>query len=306
MKIVFLDAETLGNVSLAPIERLGEFVVFERTAPGQAAERIKDAEIVITNKVRMTADLMSRASKLKLVCVAATGTDNVDSEAARSLGIEVKNVVGYSTDSVAQMVFVQLLNLVVRPQRYDNYVKSGRYAASNLFTEVSDLFPELAGKTMGIVGMGRIGQKVASIAAAFGMTVIYFPTSGIAHNTDYPSASLEELLSSSDVVSLHCPLNNTTRNLIGSAQLRLMKPSSYLINMARGGIVDWSSLVSALDAGIISGAAVDVFPQEPVSPPVMEHPERLLLSPHVAWTSREAISRLVEGIANNIAEFVKK
>lgn len=305
MKIVFLDADTLGGVSLDPIRKLGELTVYDRSTQAEAAERISDAHVLIINKVSVTEDLMACAPELELICIAATGTDNVDLQAAARRGIAVRNVVGYSTDSVAQLVFAQLLTLVVRPERYDCYVKSGRYFENGLFTEISNPYHELAGKTMGIAGMGKIGQKVASIAAAFGMDVIYYPTSGVPHCPQYKNVGLEELLRRSDVLSVHCPLNDRTRGLIGREQIELMKPTAYIINMARGGIVDETALVSALDRGIIAGAAVDVFTSEPVQPFKMDHPERLLLSPHVAWTSSEAILRLVSGIASNIEEFTK-
>lgn len=306
-KIVFLDAATLGGTSLQPIAELGELVCFPTSTPEEATERVKDADILIVNKIKVTDSLLSAAPKLKLLCEAATGVNNIDLEAARKRGIPVRNVAGYSTDSVAQLTFTQVLTLLCRPARFDSYVKDGSYSASGIFTEVSSPFTEIAGKTMGVIGMGTIGGKVAAIASAFGMKVIYFSTSGTSHCKDYPSVSLAELLEKSDVVSIHAPLNDATRGLIGADQLRTMKPSAILVNMARGGIVDEKALADALDAGTIAGAALDVFTTEPIPSAnplmAMSHPERILFTPHVAWASSEALNRLVLGIAANIRNY---
>jgi len=304
MKIVFLDSATLGSALLDRIEALGELVCYDTSSPAEALERVIDAEVLIVNKIRVTDELMAAAPRLRLICEAATGVNNIDLKAAERRGIIVRNVAGYSTESVVQLAFTQILSLIVNPLRFDAEVKDGRYSRSGLFTDVSSPFPELAGKTMGIVGMGVIGSRVAAVASAFGMKVIYFSTSGTAHCNAYPAVPLETLLSKSDVVSIHCPLNERTAGLIGKKELALMKPTAILVNVARGGIVDEAALSSAVGSGSISGAAVDVFTCEPVP---LDHPylycarpERLLLSPHVAWTSVEAITRLVEGIAENI------
>ena len=306
MKIVFLDASTLGAASLEPLRALGELVCYPYSSPAEALERVKEAEVLIINKVKVTAALMDAAPNLRLICEAATGVNNIDLEAAAQRGIPVKNVAGYSTDSVVQLTFTLILNLLCRPAGYDSYVKSGRYSASPIFTDVSNPFTELAGKTIGIVGMGTIGQRVAKVAEAFGMKVIYFSTSGTSHCKDYPSVSIEELMSSSDIVSIHAPLNARTNGLIGARELALMRGSAIIINIGRGGIVDEQALADAISAGAIAGAGLDVFTSEPLPAgnPLLHtaHPERLTFTPHIAWASREALSRLVQGIAMNISD----
>lgn len=307
LKIVFLDADTLGNASLALIEALGELVTYPRSTPEQGKERVGDAEVLIVNKFKVTEDFLECAPKLKLICEAATGVDNIDRAAAQKRGIDVRNVAAYSTDSVAQLTFTQILGLTLDAGYYDTRVKNGTYSRSGLFTDLSYPFSELSGKTLGIIGLGTIGQKVATIGEAFGMQVIYHPTSGKPHSEQYLAVSLDTLLSTSDVVSIHCPLNDATRGLVGWEQLCLMKRSAILVNAARGRIVDEAALARAISEERIAGAAVDVFSTEPLSAdnPLLHtaHPERLRLTPHIAWTSREAVARLVEGIALNIKTF---
>ena len=307
MKIVFLDSATLGDTSLAPIASLGELVTYPTSTPEEALERVAEAEVLIINKVKVTETLLAAAPRLRLVCEAATGVNNIDLAAAERRGIPVRNVAGYSTDAVAQLSFTQILNLSVNPARFDAYVKDGSYSCSGLFTEVSSPYPELAGKILGIIGMGTIGQRVAQIAGAFGMQVAYFSTSGTSHCQDYPSLSLNALLECSDVVSIHCPLNPRTAGLIGYEQLCRMKKTAIIVNMARGGIIEESALARAISEERIAGAAVDVFTTEPLPAdhPLLHttHPERLRLTPHVAWASQEALKRLVSGIADNIRTF---
>ena len=242
MKIVFLDAGTLGDVSFAPIEKLGELVSYANSTAEEALERVKDCDVMIVNKVKVTPELMDAAKNLKLVCEAATGVNNIDMEYAASKGIPVKNVAGYSTESVVQSTFMHILSLVGRLPYYDARVKSGRYSWSGMFTDVSEPFFELDGKTIGIIGMGTIGRRVARVAEAFGMKVIYYSTSGTSHCTDWPSVPLERLMSGSDVVSVHAPLNERTAGLVGTEELALMKPSAVIVNMGRGGIVDEAAL----------------------------------------------------------------
>lgn len=305
-KIVFLDAATLGAVSLAPISSLGELVCYPNSTPKEALERVGDADVLIVNKIKVTDELLSAATSLKLICEAATGVNNIDLEAAGRRGIPVRNVAGYSTDSVVQTTFALILSLISEVGRFDSYVKDGSYSRSGLFTEVSAPYMELAGKTMGIIGMGTIGHRVADVARAFGMDVVYFSTSGTSHCKDFPSVSLEKLLAASDVISIHSPLNERTKGLIGAAEIRKMKASAILVNAARGGIVDEKALADAISDGIIAGAAADVFTQEPLPAdnPLLHtsRPERLRFTPHVAWASREALERLVAGIAKNISE----
>lgn len=308
MKIVFLDAETMGDVSFAPIEKYGDLICYDRSTPGQALERVADCDVMIVNKVRVTPELIDAAPYLKMICEAATGVNNIDLEYAQKKGIPVRNAVGYSTDSVVQMTFAHLLSLAGRSRYYDEAVRSGHYSEYGLFTDVSQKWFELSGKSMGIIGLGNIGKKVAKVAQAFGMKVSYYSTSGTSHCTDYPSLQLDELLSGSDVVSIHAPLNERTAGLLGSRELRLMKPEAYLLNMGRGGIVDEGALAAAIDEGVIAGAALDVFVTEPLPAdnPLMNvsRKENLILSPHVAWASVEARERLVGMIADNISSLL--
>lgn len=306
MKIVFLDAATVGDTSLAPIARLGELVCYDRSTPAEARERVGDCDVLIVNKFRVDSDLLDVAPALKLVCEAATGVNNIDVEACEKRGIPVRNVAGYSTDSVVQETFMHMLSLLGKAPYFDGAVKSGAYSRSGLFTDVSHPFIEITGKTLGIIGMGTIGQKVASVAAAFGMRVIYFSTSGTGHCKDYPCVDLDTLLAESDVVSIHAPLNARTQGLLKMAELRKMKPSAFLINMGRGGIVDEADLAAAVDEGVIAGAALDVFTVEPLPSdhPFLQvkHPERFRFTPHTAWASVEARERLIAIIADNIAK----
>lgn len=304
MKIVFLDAATMGNVSFEPFERLGDFTRYENSTPEEARERVRDIDVLLINKVLVDRGLIDSAPNLKLICIAATGVNNIDVEYAASKGIPVRNVAGYSTDSVVQSTFMHILSLVGGAPYFDASVKSGSYSRSGMFTDPDWNWWELAGKTIGIIGLGNIGGKVAKIAEAFGMKVCYFSTSGTGHCKDYPCLPLDQLLARSDVVSVHAPLNDRTLNLIGPEELRLMKPTAYLVNMGRGAIIDEKALADAVDAGVIAGAGIDVFVTEPIPEDhpylMMKHPERMRLAPHVAWASMEARQRLVGMMADNI------
>ena len=306
MKIVFLDAATMGDVSFEPIARLGEFTAYSSSTPEEARERVKDVDVMIINKILVDKQLIDSAANLKLICISATGTNNIDVEYAASKGIPVRNVAGYSTDSVAQSTFMHILSLIGGAPYFDRSVKSGDYSRSGMFTDPNWSWCELAGKTLGVVGMGNIGRKVASIAEAFGMKVCYYSTSGTGHCKEYPCMALEELLSVSDVVSIHAPLNEKTDGLIGEKELSMMKRSAFLVNMGRGAIVNEAALASAVDAGVIAGAGLDVFVTEPIPEDhpylKMQHPERMSLAPHVAWASVEARTRLVSMIADNISK----
>lgn len=309
MKIVYLDASTLGDTQMDEIRALGEYVSYPMCTREEALERVSDCEVLIVNKVRVDEELLAAAPKLKLICEAATGVNNIDLEAAARRGIPVRNVAGYSTESVVQSTFTHLLSLVGNAPYFDDYVKSGKYSACGIFTNVSHPFMELDGKTMGIIGMGTIGKRVAAVATAFGMKVVYYSTSGTSHCTDYPSLPLEELLAQSDAVSVHAPLNGRTKGLVGASELRMMKPTAVLLNLGRGGIVDEGALAEAVDEGVIAGAALDVYLEEPLpaDSPLMHlrHPERFRFSPHTAWASAEALRRLASGVAANIREFLE-
>ena len=305
MKIVFLDGITLGDTPLDPIASLGELVVYPTSTREEALARVADCEVLIINKIKVDKALIDAAPSLRLVCEAATGVNNIDVDYAAQKGIPVRNVAGYSTDSVVQETFMHILSLLGNGPYFDRKVKSGEYSRGGLFTDISAPFVEMAGKTLGIIGMGTIGRKVAGVAVAFGMKVVYYSTSGTNHCKDYPALSLKELLQRSDVVTIHAPLNQRTLGLIGAEELSWMKPSAYLVNMGRGGIVDEEALAKAVDGGVIAGAALDVFAVEPLpaGSPLLKvsHPERFRFTPHTAWASVEARTRLVEAIAANIS-----
>ena len=307
LKIVFLDAQTLGDdISLAPVSALGEYVSYPSTRPEEVFGRIAGFDVVITNKVWMGKEQIDSNPALKLICVAATGTNNVDTAYAASKGIPVRNAVDYSTESVTQVTWMHILSLVGKARYFDAYVKDGAYSASGCFTNAAVPFFELRGKTFGTVGLGNIGSRVAAVAEAFGMKVLYYPTSGKPHSDRYEAdTDLASFLSRCDIVSVHCPLNERTDGLIGYGQLRRMKPTAYIVNMGRGGIVVEADLVRALDEGLVAGAATDVFTKEPLPAEHpylhMQHPERLLLTPHIGWASREARECLVRKIAENIS-----
>ena len=311
MKTVFLDAVTLGSdISFAPIGKFGELVCYPTSSPEEAMVRVKDCDILIINKVKVTKELIDAAGSLKLICEAATGVNNIDLEYAALKGIPVKNVAGYSTETVVQTTFMHILNLSCGFAYYDGKVKSGEYGRSGMFTDVSLPFHELSGKTIGVIGMGTIGSRVARVAEAFGMKVVYYSTSGTSHCREYPSVPLDRLMSESDVVTVHAPLNDRTAGLIGEREIAMMKPSAVIVNAGRGGIVDEKALAEAVDEGRIAGAGLDVYSAEPLpeDSPLMKvvHKERLSLTPHTAWASVEARTRLVEGIARNIGEFIGK
>ena len=305
MKIVFLDGITLGDTPLDPIASLGELVVYPTSTREEALARVADCEVLIINKIKVDKALIDAAPSLRLVCEAATGVNNIDVDYAAQKGIPVRNVAGYSTDSVVQETFMHILSLLGNGPYFDRKVKSGEYSRGGLFTDISAPLVEMAGKTLGIIGMGTIGRKVAGVAVAFGMKVVYYSTSGTNHCKDYPALGLKELLQRSDVVTIHAPLNQRTLGLIGAEELSWMKPSAYLVNMGRGGIVDEEALAKAVDGGVIAGAALDVFAVEPLpaGSPLLKvsHPERFRFTPHTAWASVEARTRLVEAIAANIS-----
>jgi lactate dehydrogenase-like 2-hydroxyacid dehydrogenase len=308
--IVFLDAETLGEVpGYYHLTRMGNLTVYPSTSSDQLIDRIQGREIIITNKVVIDREVMAACPSVKLICIAATGMNNVDLESAAKMGIQVKNVAGYSTESVVQHTFSMLFYLMGNLPYYDRYVKEGHYAASGLFTHHGKPFYELDGKQYGIIGMGNIGKRVAAVAAAFGAKVQCFSTTGKNLDAGYLSVSLGELLKESDVISVHCPLTDTTRNLIGFEQFRMMKKSALILNMGRGGIVNETDLARALEKGLIAGAALDVLEKEPpeASNPLfhLKQPEKLLITPHIAWASCESRERLMQGINQNITEYLK-
>ena len=309
MKIVFLDEYSVCGRDLSPIKRFGDYTGYDVTSPEQVLERCADAEVVISNKVVLDATIITSLPKLRLICVAATGMNNIDLNAAAEHGVEVRNAVGYSTYSVAETTICSALSLLREVTYYDNYFKSGEYAKSERIFNFDRPTAQLRGKRWGIIGMGNIGREVARLAEAFGCDVAYYSTSGVERNEAYNKLSLNELLNSSDVISIHCPLNEHTQNLISAEELAMMKKSAILINVAGGGIVNEAALAEALNCGNLRSAALDVFTTEPLreSPLYnLKDPYRLLASPHNAWSSVEAIDRLIACIAGNIQEYITK
>lgn len=307
MKIVFLDEYTLGGADLTAIRTLGEYVGYEKTKPEEVVARAEGAEVLIVNKVIIGEQEMAQLPDLRLICVAATGVNNIDLEAAKRRGISVRNAVGYSTHTVAEATLGSVLALQRQVCYYDRYVKSGAYSASGEWVNFDRPTHRLWGKNWGVVGMGNIGREVARLAEAFGCKVAYSSTSGVARNEAYPQMALNELLAWADVVSVHCPLNETTRGMIDTEEIALMKPTALIVNVARGGIVVEEAVRKALDEGKLAGAAFDVYPSEPMpaDSPLLhtDNPDKLLLSPHNAWSAVESIENLVECIATNIKNY---
>lgn len=305
MQIVFLDCGTMGDTPLTAIEALGTLTRYYSSTAAEARARVRDADVAIVNKVVIDKEFLDAAPKLRLVCEAGTGINNINVDLCRERGVLVRNVAGYSTDSVAQTTWMHILNLAGKAFYYDNKVKSGSYSKGSIHTDSSTAFTELAGKTLGIIGMGAIGQKVARIATAFDMKVMYFSTSGTSHCKDYPSVPIGTLLAESDVISINAPYNARTANLIDYEGFRKMKRTAFLVNTGRGGIAVEADLARALDDGLIAGAALDVYVQEPIPTdnPLMhlKDPSKLLFTPHIAWASREARQRLADEMAANIA-----
>lgn len=306
MNIVLLDTLTYGDTSLAGFEALGDVTAYLTTTTEQTVQRVAQADVVVTNKVVISDAVMNAAPNLKLICVAATGTNNIDHDAAARRGIAVKNVAGYSTDAVVQHTFSMLFYLMGHSRYYDEYVKSGQWQKEAVFTHIGPSFSELRGKTWGIVGLGEIGRSVATIAKAFGANVCYYSTSGKNQTSDFEKTTLSRLIENSDVISIHAPLNPATENLISHSELLQMKDGAVLLNLGRGGIVDEDALSVIIDVKPVY-VGLDVLVKEPMTTPhpllAIKHPERLYMTPHIAWTSVEARERLIAATIENIKTF---
>ncbi|NLY03492.1 MAG: D-2-hydroxyacid dehydrogenase, partial [Campylobacter sp.] len=300
MKIVCLDADTLGyDVDLKIFEKFGSFYAYSNTKAEDTIKRLKDVDIVITNKVLITKQVIEQTN-LKLICVSATGLNNIDLKAAKESGIPVKNVAGYSTNSVVQQTFATLLELTNNTNYYRTFVNNGEWVKNDIFTHLGPKINEIAGRKFGIIGLGTIGKKVAVIASAFGCEIYYYSTSGKNKNSEYISVGLDELLATCDIISIHAPLNEQTRNLISKDELNRLKPGAILMNFGRGGIVNEADLAKVIDKKEIK-VALDVLETEPM---VENHPflsirnkQNLLITPHIAWASIEARTLLIEKIA---------
>ena len=309
MKIVFLETDTLGNdVNLAKFDTLGEVVKYPMTVPAQVPERVIDADIIIVNKVPMNEMALAEANDLKLICLTATGTNIVDFDYTNSRNITVTNVKGYSTQSVIQHTFALFFYVYEKLSYYDNFVKSGDYISSDIFSHFEKKFNELYGKTWGIIGLGEIGRGVADIAKLFGCNVIYYSTSGRNDNSDYQKVDFDTLISQSDVISIHAPLNDKTTDLIGEEELRRMKRSAILLNLGRGPIVNESALYKALNEDWIAGAGLDVLTVEPMtnSNPLakIKDSTKLIITPHIAWATMEARQRVTDEVYMNIVAYL--
>ena len=308
MKIVILDRKTLGyDIDVSVFEKFGNVISFDITKPDETKERIKDADIILTNKVYVGKEELEN-SKVKLICIAATGTNNVDLIYAKEANIDVKNVAGYSTSSVVQLGFSMIFYFVQKLDYYKNYVDSGNWQKSDIFTHIDMPFFELDGKKVGIIGLGEIGRDFAKKAKAFSCEVVYYSTSGNNQNSEYKSVSLEELLKTCDIISVHAPLNEKTKDLLGYKELNLLKDGAILLNLGRGGIINETELAKILDEKEIY-CGLDVVTKEPIEQnnPLLnvKNKQRLLLTPHIAWASIEARKRLIEKVAKNIEDFLK-
>lgn len=303
MKIVILDALTLGDdLDLSAIAAIGNLMIYPTTSKEEVVKRISDADIVITNKVVIGREQMETTSLLKLICVAATGMNNIDLEAAKDLNISVRNVSGYSTEGVAQHAMACILYGSQHMSYYNTYSRT-EYVSSPVFTNHGRTIYELKGKTIGILGMGAIGQRVAQLATAFGLNIQYHSASGKNLDQPYKHVDRNTFFTTSDIISIHAPLNSATKNFVNAESISRMKSSASLVNTGRGGIVDEEALASALNSDKLSFAALDVFEQEPIRKDhslLKVSPEKILLTPHIAWASLESRKKLIDGIELNI------
>lgn len=308
MKLVVLERNSVGtDIDVSGFEKFGQVTYYANTLADNTAERVKDADIIIANKVPLNESTLKDAPNVKLICLFATGFDNVDVEYCKNRGIKVANVTNYCTPAVAQHTLLLAMALSEKLAFYDDYVKSGTYSAQERFSNFDKPFGELEGKTWGIVGMGSIGHKVATLAEAFGCQVIFYSASGRSTCTEYERVEFDDLLGRSDILSLHCPLSDRTRNLIDKEAFRKMKKSAVLINVARGPVVNGQDLYDALMAGEIAAAGLDVLEKEPMEKdnPLgkIKDSTKLIITPHMSWASTEARARLVGEVVKNIQAF---
>ena len=308
MKLVVLERNSVGtDIDVSGFEKFGQVTYYANTLADNTAERVKDADIIIANKVPLNESTLKDAPNVKLICLFATGFDNVDVEYCKNRGIKVANVTNYCTPAVAQHTLLLAMALSEKLAFYDDYVKSGTYSAQERFSNFDKPFGELEGKTWGIVGMGSIGHKVAALAEAFGCQVIFYSASGRSTCTEYERVEFDDLLGRSDILSLHCPLSGRTRNLIDKEAFRKMKKSAILVNVARGPVVNGQDLYDALMAGEIAAAGLDVLEKEPMEKdnPLgkIKDSTKLIITPHMSWASTEARARLVGEVVKNIQAF---
>ena len=309
MKIVFLDAKSVGeDIDLSKYNELGKFVTYDFSTMEQIPERVADADVLITNKCLINEQSIGGAHNLKLVCVTATGTNNLDKDYLAKRNIAWRNVAGYSTESVAQHTFAMLFYLLEKLSYYDAYVKDGKYANDTSFTHFAEHFHEINGKTWGIIGLGAIGRRVADIAKMFGANVIYYSTTGMNNQDNYTRVDFDTLLETSDIISVHAPLTPETEGLMNADAFAKMKETAIFLNLGRGAIVVEQDLATALNDNQIAAAGLDVLSEEPMNPnspflPIKDS-KRLLITPHIAWASVEARSNLMDIIYHQIEEFI--
>lgn len=308
MKIVFLDVKTIGeDLDLSGFDVFGEVVKYDFSAPEEIPSRVADADVIILNKPSINEQTIGTAKNLKLVCVTGTGTNHLDKEYLAKRGIEWRNVAGYSTESVAQHTFALLFYLIEKLSFYDSYVKEDRYINDTRFTHFAEHFHQIYGKTWGIIGLGNIGRRVAEIAKVFGANVIYYSTSGKNDQPGFTRVDLDTLLSTSDIVSVHAPLNSDTEGLMDKEAFSKMKSSAIFLNLGRGAIVVEQDLADALNQSLIAGAGLDVLCIEPMSPDnplrTIKDSNRLIITPHIAWASVEARTNLMNIIIGQIKEW---
>ena len=309
MKLVILERNSVGtDVDVSCFEKFGEVTCYPNTVAANTSERVKDADIILANKAPLNESTLKDAPNVKLICLLATGFDNVDLAYCKSRSIKVTNVVNYCTSTVAQHTLLLALALSEKIAFYDDYVKSGAYSAQDRFSNFDRTFYDLEGKTWGIIGMGTIGRRVAGLAQAFGCRVIFYSASGKSTCTDYKRVEFDTLLQESDILSLHCPLSDRTRGLINQDALSKMKKTAVLVNVARGPVVDTRALCDALVTDRIAGAGLDVLEQEPMAKdnPLarIKDSTKLIITPHMAWASLESRTRLVDEVVKNIEAFL--
>ena len=309
MKLVVLERNSAGtDVDVSCFEKFGEVEYYPNTVAENTAQRVRDADIIMANKAPLNETTLKDAPNVKLICLLATGFDNVDLAYCKSRGIKVTNVVNYCTSTVAQHTLLLALTLSEKLAFYDNYVKSGTYSTQDRFSNFDRAFYDLEGKTWGIVGMGTIGRRVAGLAKAFGCKVIFYSASGKSTCTDYERVEFDTLLQESDILSLHCPLSDRTRGLIDKDALLKMKETAILVNVARGPVVDTQALYDALIANQIAGAGLDVLEREPMTKdnPLAQIKDstKLIITPHMAWASVESRTHMVQEVVKNIEAFL--
>ena len=309
MKLVFLDTKTIGeDIDLSAYDALGEVVKYGFSTLEEIPKRVKDADVLIVNKIAINEQTIGNAKNLKLVCVTATGTNNLDKEYLKKRGIAWRNVAGYSTESVTQHTFALLFYLLEKIRYYDDYVKDEKYINDTVFTHFAEHFNEVNGKTWGVIGLGTIGRRVADIAKAFGARVIYYSASGSPAQEGYEQVDFETLLTTSDIVSVHAPLNEYTKDLMDREAFAKMKKTAIFLNLGRGPIVVEQDLYEALETGEIAAAGLDVLCEEPMSEtnPLakIKDSKKLIITPHIAWASVEARNRLMQIIVEQIREFL--